>query len=154
MKRILSLAAPLVLLGALAAGPAVAADHEVKMLNRGAAGSMVFEPAYLKIRPGDTVTFVPTDNSHNAESIPAMAPAGAAPFKGAMNKPVTVTFEAEGIYGYKCAPHYGMGMVGVIEVGDAVSNFDTAKSAKHPGRAGKIMSDLLTRTSAKVAATK
>jgi len=30
---------------------------------------MVFEPALLKNAPGDTVTFVPTDKSHNAESI-------------------------------------------------------------------------------------
>ena len=29
------------------------ADHTVKMLNQGATGIMVFEPAYLKINPGD-----------------------------------------------------------------------------------------------------
>jgi len=33
------------------------ADHTVKMLNQGATGIMVFEPAYLKINPGDTVIF-------------------------------------------------------------------------------------------------
>ncbi len=38
----------------------VAADFEVKMLNKGAEGAMVFEPAGLKVAPGDTVTFTPT----------------------------------------------------------------------------------------------
>src|SRR3546814_8035044 len=54
---------------AVFAGPAVAADHEVKMLNRGAAGMMVFEPAWLKVEPGDTVTFKSVNPSHNAETI-------------------------------------------------------------------------------------
>ncbi len=39
---------------------AQAADHEVKMLNLGAKGAMVFEPDYIVAAPGDTVTFVPT----------------------------------------------------------------------------------------------
>lgn len=154
MTRMLALTAPLVLLGLTASEPALAANHEVKMLNRGAAGYMIFEPAHLRIVPGDTVTFVPTDKSHNAESIRGMAPDGAAPFKGAMNKPITVTFKAEGIYGYKCAPHYAMGMVGIVEVGDAASNLDAARAAKHPRKAGKIISGLLARAAAKVAATK
>ncbi len=46
------------------AGAAQAADHEVKMLNRGSdGGMMVFEPAFLKVEPGDTVTFVAGDKS-------------------------------------------------------------------------------------------
>ena len=49
----------------------IAADFEVKMLNKGAEGAMVFEPAGLKIAPGDTVTFIPTDKGHNAEAIKA-----------------------------------------------------------------------------------
>ena len=35
--------------------PAAAADFEVHMLNKGAAGAMVFEPAFVKVAPGDTV---------------------------------------------------------------------------------------------------
>ena len=62
------------------ASPASAADHVVKMLNKGKAGMMVFEPALVKVKPGDTVTFVPTDKSHNAESIAGMMPAGAVAF--------------------------------------------------------------------------
>ena len=63
---------------ALAGAAAAAEDHEVKMLNKGSDGEiMVFEPAFLKVAPGDTVTFVPTDPSHNSESIPDMIPEGA-----------------------------------------------------------------------------
>ena len=75
MRRIMTLAAIAVLMGL--AGPAMAAEVEVKMLNKGAEGLMVFEPALLKIEPGDTVKFVATDKGHNAESIKGMFPADA-----------------------------------------------------------------------------
>ena len=38
---------------------AQAAHHDIKMLNSNSEGSMVFEPGYLKVHPGDTVTFRP-----------------------------------------------------------------------------------------------
>src|SRR2546430_2778479 len=89
-----------------AASPAFAADYKVQMLNAGAdGGKMVFEPALVKIAPGDTVTFVPTDKGHNAETIADMLPAGAEPFKGGIGKEVTVTFTVPGVYGVKCLPH-------------------------------------------------
>jgi len=153
MRKVFALAAAAALTAGLAAVPAFAADHEVKMLNRGAAGVMVFEPAFLEVQPGDSVTFVPTDRSHNAESIDGMLPAGAEAFKGAMNKAVTVTFEAEGIYGYKCKPHVAMGMVGVVVVGDPSGNLAEAAQAKLPGKAKKVMAGLLEEAESKVAAT-
>ena len=36
---------------------AYAANHEVKMLDNGKDGSMVFEPGYVNAKVGDTVTF-------------------------------------------------------------------------------------------------
>ena len=36
---------------------AQAAHYDIKMLNSNSEGSMVFEPGYLKVQPGDTVTF-------------------------------------------------------------------------------------------------
>ena len=152
MRRMTAVALSALLLGLATTEIAFAADHEVRMLNKGEAGFMVFEPAYLQVAPGDTVTFVPTDKSHNAESIRGMAPATSTPFKGRMNKPVTVTFEVEGVYGYKCAPHYGMGMVGLVVVGDGATNLEEARGAKHPGKAGKVMAQLLARTVDKLAA--
>lgn len=120
--------------------PALAADHEVQMLNKGSDGqTMVFEPAYVKIASGDTVTFVPTDKTHNAESIKGMIPEGGQEFKGKVNEQITVTFTQEGVYGVKCLPHYGMGMVALVQVGDDVSNLSAAQEAKHPPLAKKRM---------------
>lgn len=123
--------------------PALAADHQVQMLNKGTDGeTMVFEPAFLKIAPGDTVTFVATNPTHNSEAILGMIPEGAEAWKGKINEEVSVTFDEEGLYGYKCMPHYGMGMVGLIQVGDNPANAQDAQTVKHPGRAAQRMATL------------
>lgn len=109
-----------------------AAEFEVQMLNKGEAGSMVFEPAFLQIAPGDTVKFVPTDKGHNAETIKDMLPEGAEVFKGKINEEFSVTFDIEGAYAYKCAPHYAMGMVGMIVVGEAPANIEALKAMTVP----------------------
>jgi plastocyanin len=59
------------------ATPLMAADHQVQMLNKGADGVMVFEPSFTKVAPGDTITFIPTDKSHNVESFKGLIPEGA-----------------------------------------------------------------------------
>ena len=125
------------------ASPALAKDYQVKMLNQGARGAMVFEPALIKAAPGDTVTFVATDKGHNAEIISGMLPAGAAPFKGKMNQNLTVKLTKPGVYGYKCLPHYGMGMVGAIIVGDLKANAAAAKAVNHPGKAKQAFASIL-----------
>ena len=84
-------------------GVAMAAEVEVKMLNKGAEGLMVFEPALVKIEPGDTVKFVATDKGHNAESIKGMFPADATPFVGKNGEDVSVTFDKPGAYGVRWA---------------------------------------------------
>ena len=121
---------------ALTAVPTLAANFEVQMLNKGAdGGAMVFEPALTQVAPGDTVTFLPTDKGHNAETIKDMLPEGAEDFKGAMGKEVVVTFTEAGAYGVKCAPHFGMGMVALIVVGDAPANLDAIKAVTVPNKA-------------------
>lgn len=134
------------------AGGAVAAEVEVKMLNRGAEGLMVFEPALIKVAPGDTVKFVSTDKSHNAETINGMLPPGATPFKGKMNAPITVAFSKPGVYGYKCLPHYGMGMVGVVVVGNPSGNLAAAQKISHPGKAKQVFGRLLNQSAIRTAA--
>jgi hypothetical protein len=47
-----------------------------------------------------------------------------------------------------------MGMVGVVEVGDAAANLDAAAAVKHPGKARAVMSGLLTRTAERIATAK
>ncbi|SMF56489.1 pseudoazurin [Tistlia consotensis] len=150
-----TLSAAALLIGLMAGlGAASAADHEVKMLNRGSAGMFVFEPSYLEIAPGDSVTFVPVDKGHNAETLPGIAPDGTEPFKGKFGKEVTVTFEQPGVYGYKCAPHYALGMVGLVVVGDPSANLAAAEQAKVAGKAKAVMAGLLARAEKKVAAAR
>lgn len=102
------------------------------MVNRGGNGSMDFTPAYVRIAPGDTVRFVAQDKSHNAESIRELMPAGGTLFKGAMNQDTVVRFTRPGLYGYKCLPHFAMGMVGLVQVGAAVNK------AAFAGALGKL----------------
>ena len=102
--------------------------YTVKMLNQGVNGVMVFEPAFLKVNVGDTVTFESTDAAHNSASIPGMIPSGASPWNGQLSRDISVTFEIPGVYGYQCTPHAMMAMVGVIQVGDDNSNVETAKN--------------------------
>lgn len=136
------LLAALALGAALAlAGTANAEEHQVLMLNKGEKGAMVFEPDFIRAAPGDTVRFVPTDKGHNAETIKGMIPEGAETFKGKFNEEIVFTVGQEGVYGIKCAPHYAMGMVALIEVGDA-QNLDEAEAVKHPGKAKTTFAEL------------
>jgi pseudoazurin len=133
----------------LAASAAEAADYEVKMLNVGPdEKTMVFEPPLLHVQPGDTVTFVPTDRGHNAASVERMIPAGAAGWEGAISEPVTVTFQVDGTYGYICEPHYGLGMVGLVLVGDYRKNFAEADAVRQRGRAAQRFRELFAQAAA------
>ena len=85
-------------------------------------GMMVFSPGYLKVEVGDTVIFKPSDASHNAESF--VSPTAESAFVTDMGETVRVTFSEEGVYLYKCTPHFVLGMVGVIQVGEAVNKDD------------------------------
>lgn len=123
------------------AGAAGAAEYEVKMLNKGEKGAMVFEPDFIRAAPGDTVRFVPTDKGHNVETVKGMLPEGAEAFKGKFNEEVVVTLDKQGVYGVKCAPHYAMGMVALIEVGEP-ANLDKAGAVKHPGKAKSVFAEL------------
>ena len=137
MRKILMMATAVVLM----AGGALAAEVEVKMLNKGVEGAMVFEPALVKVAPGDTVKFVATDKGHNAETIKGMLPADATPFLGKNGEDVAVTFDKPGIYGIKCLPHYVMGMVAMVVVGTP-DNVDAAKAVPQPGKAKQVMAGL------------
>lgn len=106
---------------------ALAAEHTVMMKNTGADGTMVFEPAVLRVAVGDTVHFEPTDPGHNSEVIDNLMPVGATGWKGGINQKVSVTLDKEGVYVYKCLPHTVMAMVGVVVAGNPV-NLDEIKT--------------------------
>ena len=48
-----------------------------------------------------------------------MMPEGADAFKGRINEEIEVTLTEEGVYAVQCKPHYAMGMVMTVAVGDA-----------------------------------
>ena len=134
------------------ASPAWAADHQVKMVNKDSEGrAMQFEPAFLKIAPGDTVTFVATDKGHDSEALADMIPEGAQTWKGKISQDITVTFDKEGFYGYKCTPHFGLGMVGLIQVGEGATPPDLS-AVKMPPKAKTRMTELITEAGAAPAA--
>ena len=151
MRKLLMLAAAGAVLGL--GGTALAAEVEVKLLNKGAAGMMVFEPALVTIAPGDSVKFIATDKSHNAETIKGMIPDRAKPFAGKMNEDVTVTFDQAGVYGVKCMPHYGIGMVALIAVGKP-GNEEAARAVVHAGKAKAVFAGLFDKLAVERTAAK
>jgi pseudoazurin len=52
-----------------------------------------------------------------------------------MGQEVVVTFTVPGAYAVKCTPHFAMGMVALIVVGDAPVDLDAVKAAKLPKKA-------------------
>ena len=110
----------------LVATPVIAADHTVEMLSSSNGEMMVFKPAVLKIAPGDTVTWKATNPGHNTASIAEMTPDASLEWNGKINEELKITFTKEGIYGYKCTPHYVLGMIGIIAVGDNLANLDAS----------------------------
>ena len=124
--------------------PASAKDYIVYMKDQGAGGAMVFEPAFVKAMPGDTIKFMPTNATHNAEILPTIMPAGVTVTKGAMGKEFDLKVTVPGLYGIKCMPHYSMGMVALIQVGNGPSaNLAAARAVKLPPLANKRMAPLL-----------
>ena len=120
---------------------ALAADVTIEMLNKDADGNkMVYSEEIVRIGIGDTVTWVPTDKGHNVEMVSSP---NDMKFKSKNNKEVSLTFEQTGIYYYWCTPHKGMGMIGLILVGEDKSNFDQVSKAKALGKSKKKLKRLL-----------
>jgi len=123
---------------------ASARELVVRMKNQGVGGAMVFEPMLTRASIGDIIRFVPTDPGHNAQSIPSMLPAGAAPITGPFGKELVVKVTKAGLYGIECRPHFGMGMVALIQVGAGTPpNLASARAASLPPLATRRMAPLL-----------
>lgn len=140
---------PLLAAGAVLtfAGQALAGEHVVQMLNSGVGGAMVFQPAVVHARPGDTIRYVPTNPGHNAELIAGMLPAGVAVQRGVIGREFVLRVTAPGVYGVKCMPHYGMGMVGLVQVGADGPNLAAAQAvgARAPGIARRRFAQYFTQ---------
>lgn len=118
------------------------------MLNRNDGGPMPFEPDYLVIQPGDSVKFIAASPGHNAATIDGMIPGNGEKFVGRINEEIEVTLTEEGIWGIKCSPHYTMGMVMLIQVGDRpATEADLVEDL--PPAARERMLQILARASAR-----
>ena len=121
--------------------PASAADMTIEMLNKDADGNrQVYSEEVARIDVGDTITWVPTNKGHNIEMV---ASPNNMKLRSKNNKEVQITFEVPGIYYYWCTPHKGMGMIGLVVVGDDTSNKDQIAKAKAIGKSKKKLKKLL-----------
>ena len=90
------------------------------------AGQHVNTPAVVWIEQGATVTWNVTDGSHSITAYhpdfdrPHRIPDGASAFDSGIlpaGESFEHTFETPGVYNYFCRPHEGLGMVGIVVVG-------------------------------------
>jgi len=123
---------------ALLVGSSVAAFSEtieIQMLNENNAGEkMVFSQELIRAEVGDVIRFVPTDRSHNAQSVKGALPEGQEAFKGKMNQEIEYLVTETGLTAVVCQPHQTMGMVALIVVGDDVSDADDILDARLRGK--------------------
>ena len=122
-----------------------ASDMTIQMLNKdiGSKKQNIYSPALIQIELGDTVKWVATDRGHNVEFVRGAVPEGVKPFRSALGKDVSYTFSTPGAYVFKCTPHYGLGMVGIIIVGETPDNLLDIAAKKYPGKADKRIDALL-----------
>lgn len=115
-----------------------AATIEIEMLNKNPETKkrMVYSDELVKIAAGDTVDWLPTAKGHNVEIL--VGPDGyELPKKTKLGDKVSITFTVPGIYLYQCSPHAAMGMIGLVVVGDDVSNKDAVMKKKLVGSKSK-----------------
>ncbi|WP_438969593.1 plastocyanin/azurin family copper-binding protein [Methylophaga sp.] len=96
-----------------------------------------YDPLVVEIQANDTVAWenMPT---HDTQSLEGLIPEGAEMWHSTLGENYERTFSVEGIYVYKCTPHFGAGMGGAIIVGKPV-NLEAIKSADAKGAAGRLV---------------
>ncbi len=102
---------------------AAAEDHTVN------AQATAYDPVALEIAPGDRVSWK-NMSGHNVNFEEGNIPEGAEAWKSDLGADASHTFEEEGVYLYKCDPHFAMGMVGAIIVGEPTNMDAVEKNAK------------------------
>lgn len=118
----------------------MAADHVVK------AQVTQFNPLVVHISPGDTVSWegmnghiVNTLFTNKDQSKTEYIPEGATGWTSAMGENITTEpLTIEGVYLYKCDPHWGAGMGGVIIVGEP-TNLETIAATKPKGALRRLV---------------
>jgi pseudoazurin len=111
-----------------------------------AAGATNFSPMHLFIKPGDSVQWK-NMTIHDTQSMDGLIPEGAKPWKSNIGQEYEVTLDVEGVYIYKCNPHYPNGMIGAIIVGEPVNMEQIEANAK--GREKGVIFKLKKKLAAK-----
>ena len=114
---------------------------EIEMLNKLEKEKMVYSVKVAKIDVGDTIIWKSIDKGHNVEF--KEMPKVVKKFKSKVNKDAEYNFKIPGIYLYICTPHIAMGMIGLVVVGNDLSNLDDIKKVKMRGKSKKIFRELL-----------
>ena len=129
------------IIAAFLSTPSLAAEVAIEMLNKDADGNrMVYSQEIAKVDVGDTVTWLPASKGHNVEMISSP---NDMKFKSKNGKEAKITFDTPGIYYYWCTPHKGMGMIGLVVVGNDLSNVDDIANAKAIGKSKMKLKALL-----------
>ncbi len=110
------------------------------------AGATNFSPMHAFVQPGDTVKWT-NMTIHDTQSMDGLIPEGAEAWKSNIGQQYEVTLDKEGVYIYKCNPHYPNGMVGAIIVGEA-NNMDQIQ-ANAKGREKGVIFKLKKKLDAK-----
>ncbi len=116
----------------------VAATGQIHVVT---AQGLKYAPMVIQIQVGDTVSWE-NMSSHDTQAMEGLFPAGAMPWHSAMGESFQHTFTVEGIYIYKCTPHFGAGMGGAVIVGNPV-NLEEIKAVKVKGAAKRLVKKAL-----------
>jgi len=106
-----------------ASAPAWAEQHVIS------AQATAYAPLVLFIQPGDSVRWS-NMLGHDAQTIEGLIPEGAEGFHIPLGEDGAYTFEQEGVYVYKCNPHFALGMAGSIIVGEPHNLAEVEANAK------------------------
>ena len=112
----------------------VAATGQIHIVT---AEGLKYAPLVINIAVGDTVAWE-NMSSHDTQGMAGLVPEGTELWHSGMGENYQRTFLKEGIYIYKCTPHFGAGMGGVIIVGKPV-NLDAIKAVSVKGAAKRLV---------------
>lgn len=123
MKKIITLKKFIFSILLICLNTAFAEEHVIS------AGATNFTPLHLFINSGDTVRWT-NMTIHDSQSMEGLIPPGAEPWVSKIGQEIAITLDQEGVYIYKCNPHFANGMVGAIIVGEASNMNQIDNNAK------------------------
>lgn len=86
-----------------------------------------FDPVFVFIEVGDKVSWE-NMTGHNVETIDELVPEGTEKINSTLGEDITLTFNEPGVFVYKCTPHWGARMGGIIVVGQTEDAMNTAEA--------------------------